>query len=562
MPKLEQYSAPASVAPLQGGRAATPGDVSANYETVGPALQKTSSTIMAHLESTEERQVLVDQTQIRAKYGKRLDEAAINGEDTAAIHQAMQDELDKSAEGLQTRAGATAAAYHSSRTNELFQSEANHIEVQKAAAKARLQGAQFLNDTGNILFQNPGYLPQALKDADAFVTTLEGVSAETKAEQAQSLKQHFNFSAAMRSASLDPAGTKAAVEGGAYDLKPDDRPKIIGHADQVLAAARADKHAAYEENRRAIHDADEGAQTSWLKLIDKGKGDAHAIANDSRLLPSSVRILTEWMTVRANALNKTEKASDPITRKNLFLRINSPDGTPNKLYNRDEIIAAAGKEAGAKGFLNITDTKELLGEVDKQTDENHRTIGSKLYSQMQIMEHAFIQDPKYIGQPGLVASILMQYQADVYDKVNKLRNTPGSNPNDVFNPSSKEYVGSPKFIQGSVIAAKGNRQNVLPDLPKATNAAEILAIPITNPPTMYVDENGVRFTKTQAGHDAALKQLKTAAPSVKPPAQLKIEAEHAKRLEPAADKFFKLMEDSATTDEQRQEMARRLQGNK
>jgi hypothetical protein len=64
-------------------------------------------------------------------------------------------------------------------------------------------------------------------------------------------------------------------------------------------------------------------------------------------------------------------------------------------------------------------------------------------------------DPRYIGQPELVAALQNQYAADVEGAVKGLRDAK-INPAEAFNPASKHYVGSKDFISGSI--SQGRQQ--------------------------------------------------------------------------------------------------------
>jgi hypothetical protein len=66
---------------------------------------------------------------------------------------------------------------------------------------------------------------------------------------------------------------------------------------------------------------------------------------------------------------------------------------------------------------------------------------------------AVSQDPSFIAQPALVAGIQMDYQARVLERVTDLRKA-NENPNQVFDPKNKNYVGSREFIQQSIDAVR------------------------------------------------------------------------------------------------------------
>lgn len=353
MPKLENYSAPASVAPLQGGRAATPGDMSASYETVGPALQKTSSTIMAHLEASEERQVLVKQAQIRAKYAQQLDDAVISGANTDAIRQNMQDDLDKSAEGLQTRVGQATADWHAARTNELFNHEANTIAVHRASEKAKVEGQDFLITTGDLVTRNPGYLPQAERDNEMFWSTYKGsLSPEQIAIYKQDYKRHFNMEAAMSRARLDPVGAKAAMATSEYYITPEQKGVVIGHADQYIRAKREDDRYAHQLKKEAQHEKDQAMFDNMLKDFSAGKK-----ANWSQTVILGLKGIDPGMKTQMLStfehLIKPPKI-DPEAANTAYQNIFRPEGDPLRIESESTIDALV-----VKGSVDAREHSEL-----------------------------------------------------------------------------------------------------------------------------------------------------------------------------------------------------------
>jgi hypothetical protein len=63
-----------------------------------------------------------------------------------------------------------------------------------------------------------------------------------------------------------------------------------------------------------------------------------------------------------------------------------------------------------------------------------------------------------------VAEIQNDYNARVLDKVKELRDAK-KNPADVFDPASKDYVGSREFIQTSIDEARQRQRDAMPKRP-------------------------------------------------------------------------------------------------
>lgn len=242
---------------------------------------------------------------------------------------------------------------------------------------------------------------------------------------------------------------------------------------------------AEEDHARALkeyqeRELDETGRDEQFKAIINNTAQRGAIMNDARLRPQTREHLISLMEVRARELATQEKVSDPITKRNLWLDINAPDGDPRKIYTADKIFAAV-----QSGKLNTTDANNLNTLVAQQKDENGKTIGSNLNGLMHIVGTALSQDPRYIGQPALVAGIQMDYQARVYNKVKQMRDA-GEDPNDAFNPASKNFVGSREFIQGSVDTVTANVRGATVQAPKTQE--EYNALPAG---TQYRDTDGV-----------------------------------------------------------------------
>lgn len=163
------------------------------------------------------------------------------------------------------------------------------------------------------------------------------------------------------------------------------------------------------------------------------------------------------MEARNKEMASGEKRSNPVVERNLWMAIHAPEGDSRKIYSATPIF-----EAVQRGDINTATANQLNAMVANQKDENNRTIGSHLNGLMSIVGRSLSQDPRYIGQPGIVAEIQMDYQDRVNRKIVELRKKPGADPMEAFNPASKDFVGSREFIQGSIDRVKGNAATTLP----------------------------------------------------------------------------------------------------
>lgn len=491
MPQLPTYQAKLGQGPAQPGvptRRATAEDFGASVGD-GRAIQQAAAGFLADTEESEARAALVASSQVRAKYARELDAAKTNGGDLAALKEKMVGELSAVGENFQTKRGVDALSLYTSNTELMFDEQANSINVQRAVAAARLEGAAFLNSAGSIIQSNPLYLTEAVKDADAFASTLTRLPPEQRAEIADRLKKELNMAAALSASRIDPEGTKKLLDGGSWDLTPEQRNAAINKADTEIRAKRADENYARAMKEYQEKEKDEAARDQLFKGIMAGKTSRRDILDNPDLRPTTREHLIVFMETRAKAMSAGERKSDPTVLRDLWLRIHAPGTDPTKIYNGDAIF-----EAVQKGRINTQDANLLNNLVAQQKDENGRAIGSKLGTQVATVGRALSQDPQFIGQPALVAEIQMEYQARVYDRVNKLREDK-KDPNEAFNPANKDWVGSREFIQQSITAAKQRALDAAPQATKVNSQAEYDAL---EPGTPYIDSKGNRGVKRGA----------------------------------------------------------------
>jgi hypothetical protein len=482
MPRLPQFTAEAGSLPISGGRRASGEDFGA---AVGEALQSVSAAgrqIVTDIEESETRKVIVAQNEIRAKYAKRLDEAAISGADLGKIKEEMNNELSRMGDGLQTRKGGDQLRVATANTNLMYDQQANAIAVHRAGADAKLQSGKFLKDAGALVQTNPLYLKEAEANASAFADTLTRVSPEARAAIADGLKKDLNVAAARAGARDDPAGTLKKLEAGGYDLMPEQRDAALTYTKTEIRAARVQDEYERAALERVRSEANDDARDVHFKSIIGGTATRRAIMDDPALKPATREHLITFMESRATELQGVEKRSDQTTLRDLWMRINTSEGDPRKIYTDTDIF-----DAVKSGKINTTDADKLNAQLAQQKDENGRTVGSKLSGQMSIVGRALSQDPRYLARPEVVAAIQMDYQARVIDKVSEMR-AAKKNPNDIFNPQSPDFVGSAEFIKGSVdnVTARANAA-IQDQLPRPKTKAERDALP---PDTEYISPDG------------------------------------------------------------------------
>lgn len=451
MPVLKTYTATIGPVPATGGRRASAEDfgASAGLGTAGKAIQDFGERVLDQQENDEARKALIISTELRAKYARELDAAALSGGNMAALKEKMAADFAKIGEDFSTKRGVELVGYYAANTELMYDEQANRIEVQRAAANARLQGSKFLNDAAAIIRSNPNYLAVAEANADELVKTFPNLRKEQAAEIADELKKQLNTAAALAQGRVDPEQTIKDLNGGRWNLSPQDRHNATNQAETEIRARRAEAAYLSAEAERQKAERNDKASDQHFKAIIDGTASLRAIMDDPALSPQRREHLIVFMEQRARALTTQEKASSPIAVRDLWLRIHAPETDPTRIYTGDAIF-----EAVTKGEVNTTDASRLNAMVANQRDENNRTLGSRLSGLMSIVGRALSQDTQFILQPALVAEIQMDYQARVLDKVAESR-AAGKNPNDLFTPGHKDYVGAREFIQGSIDAVKG-----------------------------------------------------------------------------------------------------------
>lgn len=457
MPTLKNYTAQVRPAPISGGRRASGEDLG-GFDASGLArtVSRAANTYVTDVEESESRKVLVSQAEIRAKYAKRLDDAAINGEDLGKIKEELTNELGTVNEGLQTRKASDTAALHAANTNAVFDNQANNIAVSRAYSAAVTDGAKFTEALGQQVIRSPSALAQAEADVDAFAATLTRVSPENKNKLVTKWKQDLNVAAVTRATQLDPEGTKAAVEAGQYSLTADQRIDAIRYAGTVQSANRAAKmqeraDADYQERKR-----DEEATDSLFKRIMTGAVPAREILNDPKLSARSREHLILFQESRAKALANGERRSNPVIERNLWMAINAPEGDPRKIYSATPIF-----EAVQRGDINTSTANQLNAMVANQKDENNRTLGSRLYGMSNDLGQALRSNSRVQGRaysnPMLIPEIQNEYRARVEERIAVLRKE-GKDPSAVFTRGDKNYAGDPAFVNGIIDSVMSQSQ--------------------------------------------------------------------------------------------------------
>jgi hypothetical protein len=460
MPRLQTYSAKLEPGDISGGRRATAEDFGAVDLSGVRAVQSAASKFLETKEEDESRGVLVKQAEIRAKYAKRLDDAALTNEDLGKVKEDLDNELSSVTEGLQTKRGFETAAIHGANTTAVFDNQANNILVSRAQAVAKVEGSKFINSLSAQISRDPTTLALGEASVDAFMQTLpKHISDGDKAVMANVWKQGLNVAAAKSLARTDPDGTIALVKGGSFNLSAEARDNVIAEAEREKRMQRQDDLLKKAEAKEKLHNELLLVESEHFDQIKAGKGSWATIRDDPRLAgPEGTRVKQHLETAmrvqaaeaRARAGEGGARKSDENVRMQLMLRALAPDGDPNKIYNTDAVYAALKDQADGKRGINTNDALNLFAIIGNQKDENNKNIGSHLGRMMTEFERSLKSNyeikAKASIDPDLVPRIVNEYAGQVATRMADLRKI-NENPASVFDKTSKNYMGPGETTQ-------------------------------------------------------------------------------------------------------------------
>jgi hypothetical protein len=504
MAKLPTYTAEIGQAPTGGQRAQAQTNA---LGQVGRALSKSSDTLLTNMEDKESRSALIASSEIRAKYARELDAAALNGGDTEVLKEKMVDEMSRVGEQFETSRGASSLQLYSSNAELGFDEQANRIKITRAAAEAELEGSKFINAQSQMILLDPSYLKTAEQNATAFTATLRNVPPEKRALIEQGLKSQMNMTAAIGSARVLPEETKAKLEAGEWDLTPTQREHAIAKADERIAAKRsAENHAravAEHERKQRDEKATHGYVNQIVQGTLTGRKLEDAITTDADLDSSSVRMLTLFAEHRAKELTAGANKSNPVTEREIFLRVYAQDTDPKKIINPQPIL-----DAVAKGLLNAEDGAKYVNAVRNGKDENNRGINSTLYAMSNSFQKSLEQNYSNLGlkYAGQVPEVVNEFTSMATIEIEKARaaNDPVA-LRKLFVPGNDTYVGGAAFMQEAINRVKTRHdEQIRAKMPRPTTTEEYNAIPANTP---YIDSDGVPKVKGKAAPKAAPKAI-------------------------------------------------------
>ncbi len=511
MPLLPKqgYSAAIGDAPIVSGRRATaqdfgsPGLGETGLVEAGHRVTATAKGYLSDLEENEARKALVESTEIRAQYARKLDAAALDGSDLGKLKEEMAAELSKVGEQFATKRGTEQLRLYTANSEIMYDQQANQISVQRAWSDARVNGQKFVNGASALIQSNPAYLEVAVRDATDLVATYK-VRPDQKAELTDRLTKDLNMAAAVSAARINPAAALKDLEAGKWDLTPEQRSTAIDKSHAEIRAARAEEAYVRSEKERAKREQDDLARDQHFKTIYDGGYSRRAVMDDVRLLPATREHLVRFAEARAKEFAGQERKSDERTKRDLWMAINAPEGDPRKIYNADPVFKAV--EAG---LINTTDANNLNALVAGQKDENGRAFQARLRDRIAIIGRALNEAPEYKNQPELSAAIQMRLVAEAERTAGKLRKQQKS-PDSLLDETSADYLFKPGLLRDTAAAVKKQQlEAATAGAVRVNSVQDMLAQPDG---TSMVDANGKLVTMTPAVR-AKLAKTVPAAPA-------------------------------------------------
>ena len=496
LPKGQGYSATIGDAPIFAGRRATsqdfgaPGLGDSGMVGAGHQVQAAAQTQLNDLEEKEARTALVQSTEIRAQYARKLDQAALDGSDLGKLKEEMANDLAKVGEQFATKKGEEQLRLYTANSEIMYDQQANQINVQRAWSEARLQGQKFVNNASALIQSNPAYLAVAEQNAKDFVATFPNIRPDQKAELTDRLTKDLNMASAISATRINPEDARKRLEAGEWDLTPEQRNTAIDKAHAETRAARAEEAYVRAEKEREKHEVDGQARDQHFKTIYDGGYSRRAVMDDPRLLPATREHLVRFAEARAKEFAGQERKSDEATKRNLWMAINAPEGDPRKIYNADPVFKAV-----EVGLLNTTDANQLNSMVAGQKDENGRAFQSRLRERMIILGRALNESPEYKNQPELSSAIQNKLIGDAERKAAELRKA-NKSPDSLLDETSNDYLFKPGALKDAAAGVKRETAaQVLAGATRVNSVAEMLAQPDG---AMLVDSKGKLTPMTPA----------------------------------------------------------------
>jgi hypothetical protein len=445
MPKLPTYDAPLGGLPGIGGRRANADDfgggVAQAIGQVGGALKQVNNDI----EESESRDALVKSTEIRAKYAKRLDEAATSGSDLAALQEEMNDELSKVGENFATRKGQSSLQMYSANTNLMFDEQSNNIAVTRAGAQAKLAASKFRDSATRLLQMDPSSLASQESLVDDFVSTFGRIPVENRALIADELKNELNMAAAMRTAQLFPEEIDRRVNAGEWKLTAAQQRSVLTEAEQEITsrriAAEHNRQAQEREKKERIAETNDALFGQFvqgnLKIETVRESGLPAFGDGSQ---------KQWFDMlkqQAEDWSGKPAKTDPALFNTVRQRIDLPPGHPEKINEPSTVLDMYGRG------LALDDAKWLATRITENKSEGGQTEAAAVSEVISNLRGQLDKSNMLsIDQGG--GERVQAFTIHLRDKISQYKKD-GRDPYLLLRPNAPDYIGNdlPLFLSGA-----------------------------------------------------------------------------------------------------------------
>lgn len=531
LPKNASYTATIGDVPLSGGRRATAQDFGApglgetGLVEAGHRVMSIAQKQLSDMEETEARQALVQSTEVRADYARRLDEAALSGADLGKLKEEMAGALTKIGDKFQTKRGAEQLQLYTANSATMFDQQANQIAVQRAWSTARLDGQKFVNGASALIQSNPAYLAVAEKDAADFVATFPGIRPDQRAELTERLKKDLNMAAAVSASRIDPDGAKKRLEAGEWDLTPEQRQTALNNAESYGNVKRAAEERETQRLRREQNDAADKARDGYAQRIlsgDLGKKLERDIIADPVFAthPQYREHLVTFMRADAKRRSGEERKGDPKLMNDLWLQINS-----GQIHNPTVVVEAVKAHLDGKPGLDTRQADYLLGQLRGLRDGGDQTYRTVFAAEMRRQQAALSDDIMLSATPEGIRTreaifAAIRGEAEAAAEKRRTSTAKGQDPADLFDPNHKDYFFTKKNIE--TIKARTVKAEQSADVDAALKAGAKRVTGVNDPVLrevkvgeVFVDENGNSRKMTEA----LRKRLGTTPAAAKSPSE-------------------------------------------
>lgn len=247
----------------------------------------------------------------------------------------------------------------------------------------------------------------------------------------------FTMAAVRGSFAIDPQATKTQLMSGKFDsdLNGDQKYALEKEADASINGQRIEQQRRQSQADQAAADLREAMMEQSLAKMYSPQG----LSTKDILDPKSPLLFSQ----QKELLGMVEKASsdklktDPTTFINLFNRIHSPDGDPQKISDPDQLNSYV-----SKGLLDIPGLQQLRNEVkEKNTPQGQDAAQLKTNFLSMVKSQMTKTDPSIgLRDPdgdalyqGFLGRFLPAYTQAVKN---------GKDPSTLLTPGSKDYMGN------------------------------------------------------------------------------------------------------------------------